>query len=418
MRLPRDDGPGGIAPTLLRAGYDGRGLAILGAPPAFIEPVHVGRPNIADTARLLARFKDVLESRWLTNRGPRVREFEAEIASRVGTRHCVAMCNATVALEIVTRALGMEGEVIVPSMTFVATAHSLQWQRITPVFCDIDASTHQIDWRRAEELITPRTTGIVAVHLWGRSCDVEDLEALAKRHRLALVFDAAHAFGCTHKGRPVGGFGNAEVFSFHATKVVNSFEGGAVTTNDDKLAEKLRLMQNFGFAGYDNVVHVGTNGKMTEIAAAMGLESIAAFEQFVAINRRNFAVYRDAFREMPGIRFFEYDEAEANNYHYVVIEVDPDVFGLNRDELLKVLHAENVLARRYFWPGVHRMEPYRSYFPNAGLLLPQTTRLLERVLVLPTGTAMGQVEVEACAGIVGRAGPLAAEVRAALVDRR
>src|SRR3954453_12703753 len=169
-------------------------LAIFGGTPAFSEKLHVGRPNIGDRDRLTERVNRILDSRWLTNGGPYEKEFEQRIANLVDVKHCVAMCNATVALEIAIRALGMTGEVIVPSFTFVATPHALQWQEITPVFCDIDPRTHNLDPRQVEKMITPRTTGIIGVHVWGRACDVDALEAIAARHKLKLLFDAAHAF--------------------------------------------------------------------------------------------------------------------------------------------------------------------------------------------------------------------------------
>ena len=370
-------------------------LALFGAPPAFAERLHVGRPNIGNRARLMERFDDLLDRRWLTNDGPYVLEFERRIAELLGVRHVVAMCNATVALEIAIRALGLTGEVIVPSFTFVATAHALQWQQITPVFCDVGARTHNIDPARIEELVTPRTTGIIGVHLWGRPADAEALGEIADRRRLRLLFDAAHAFGCTHGGRMIGALGDAEVFSFHATKFLNSGEGGAVTTDDDDLAARMRLMRNFGFAGYDEVVYVGTNRKMSELSAAMGLTSLDAMDEFIAVNRANHAAYADALAGIPGVTLIRYDERERSNHQYVVLEVEEAEAGLTRDELHQVLQAEQVMARRYFYPGCHRMEPYRSYFPQAGLVLPETERLTRRVLTLPTGTAVD-------AEIVGR----------------
>jgi dTDP-4-amino-4,6-dideoxygalactose transaminase len=223
-------------------------LAAFGGPPEFAQKLHVGRPNVGDRDAFMRRVERILDARWFTNYGDCVQELEERLARYLGVRHCVTVCNATVGLEIVARALGFEGEVIVPSLTFVATAHALQWQQIRPVFCDIDPRTHCIDPDQVERLVTPRTTGIVGVHLWGRSCDVDGLQAVADRHGLGLMFDAAHAFGCTYKGRMIGGFGRAEVFSFHATKFFNTFEGGAITTDDDDLAARLRLMTNFGFA--------------------------------------------------------------------------------------------------------------------------------------------------------------------------
>jgi len=363
-------------------------LAVFGGSPAFAEALHVGRPNIADRERLLARINEVLDRRWLTNNGPLVQEFEARVAEREGVRHCIAMCNGTVGLEIAVRAAGLSGEVIVPSLTFVATAHALEWQQITPVFCDVDPKTYTLDPRQVEARITPKTTGIIGVHLWGRPCDVEALARVAAEHRLRLLYDAAHVFDTTCLGRAIGGYGDAAVFSFHATKFFNTFEGGAVVTNDDELARTMRLMKNFGFAGYDNVIHVGTNGKMSELSAATGLTGLETLQEVVTVNRENFHAYQDALAGIPGITLLDYDERERCNFQYVVLDVDPRAASITRDDLVTVFWAENVLARRYFYPGCHRMEPYRTRFPDAGRHLPATERLVERTLTLPTGTAL------------------------------
>jgi dTDP-4-amino-4,6-dideoxygalactose transaminase len=394
-----------------------RGLAVCGGVPAFSEPLHVGRPNLGDRKRFLTRVENLLDRRWLTNDGPFVKEFEQRIQDLVGVRHCVAMCNGTVALEIAIRALELKGEVIVPSYTFVATAHALQWQEITPVFADISPGTYNIDPGAIERLVTPRTTGVVGVHVWGRPCDTTAIHAVAKRRGLKEMYDAAHAFGCSRDGQMVGSFGQCEVFSFHATKFLNSFEGGAVVTNDDTLAAKMRLMRNFGFAGYDQVVCLGTNGKMAEICAAMGLTTLEAVDDLVAATRQNYEVYRESLAGLPGISVIAYDDAERNNYQYVVVEVDPGAAPLNRDELVAVLHAENVLARRYFWPGCHRMEPYRSLQPNAGLLLPETERVAPRVIVLPTGEDVAEDMVRTVCEIVRTAFLNAPEVRRFLDER-
>lgn len=375
-------------------------LAIFGGAPTFCEKLHVGRPNIGDRRRLLERFNDLLDRRWLTNDGPLVQEFEQRVAELVGVRHCIAICNATIALEIAIRALGLTGEVIVPSFTFVATAHALQWQEITPVFCDVNPHTHNLDPEQVVELITPRTSGIIGVHVWGRACEVEALSEIAQAHGLKLLFDAAHAFACTHNGTMLGNFGDAEVFSFHATKFLNTFEGGAVVTNDDELATKIRLMKNFGFVDYDDVRHIGTNGKMTEISAAMGLTSLESMDEFIGRNRQNYHFYREALSGLPGVEIIVYNEQEKNNYQYVVLEIDAQTAGLDRDRLVQVLHAENVLARRYFYPGCHRMEPYRTLYPQARSMLPQTERLAKRVMSLPNGTSVGQPEIERIARLI------------------
>jgi dTDP-4-amino-4,6-dideoxygalactose transaminase len=392
-------------------------LAVFGGTPAFDRKLHVGQPNVGDRAHFMQRVERILDSRWFTNNGVNVQELEAELARFLGVKHCIAVCNATIGLEIAIRALPMSGEVIVPSMTFIATAHALQWQQITPVFCDIDPATHLIDPTLVEGLITERTTGILGVHVWGSPCDVEALQAIAQRHRLHLMFDAAHAFGCSHRGRLIGGFGDAEVFSFHATKFFNSFEGGAVTTNDDAIAQRVRLMTNFGFAGYDNVVHIGTNGKMSEVSAAMGLTSLRSVPEFVEVNRRNYRVYRECLAAIPGMRLFPYDEAERNNFQYVVVEYTPAAGGPTRDDLVRALWAENVMARKYFWPGCHRMEPYRTLYPEAAQRLPHTEAVAARLLILPTGTGVSPSEVAQLCELIARMvaqGPALRERLAAL----
>lgn len=393
-------------------------LAIFGCSPAFPEKLHVGRPNIGNRQRLLERINDLLDRRWLSNNGLYVQEFEQRLADFTGTKHCIAMCNATVALEIVIRSLGLTGEVIVPSFTFIATAHALQWQEITPVFCDVDPQTHNLDPRMVERMITPRTTGILGVHVWGRPCNVEALTDIAQRHNLKLAFDAAHALGCSYKDRMIGNFGEAEVFSFHATKFLNTFEGGAVVTNNDELAAKIRLMKNFGFgSGYDNVIYIGTNGKMDEASAAMGVTGLESIEDFIAVNYRNYKQYKAELENLPGVQLINYNESERNNYQYIILEIDEEKAGINRDELVQLLQAENIIARRYFYPGCHQMEPYRSYFPNANLLLPETEKLTQKVMSLPTGTALTEEAVSKICEIIRFCVKESSEIRSLMQEK-
>ncbi|MEO7839399.1 MAG: aminotransferase class I/II-fold pyridoxal phosphate-dependent enzyme [Anaerolineales bacterium] len=368
-------------------------LALFGGQPMFNDVLHVGRPNIGDRQQLLNRINDMLDRRWLSNNGPFVQELEEKLAAYLGVAHCIAICNATIALEIAARALGLTGEVIIPSFTFVASAHALQWQHITPVFCDVDPLTHNIDPLKVESLITARTSGIMGVHVWGRACAIETLDEIAQKHKLKLLFDAAHALSSTHRGRMIGGFGDAEVFSFHATKFFNSFEGGAVTTNNDDLARKMRRVRNFGFAGLDNVVDIGTNGKMSEVSAAMGLTSLESLDEIIGVNYNNYLAYSRELDGIPGVHLIQYAENEKNGYQYIVMEIDEDVAGISRDLLVEILHAENIRARRYFYPGCHQMEPYRSSFPNTGDVLPETEKLTLKVLQLPTGTAVGEEQI-------------------------
>ncbi len=375
-------------------------LALLGGEKSFTEHLHVGRPNIGDEDKLFEYLKEIIDNKWLTNNGPFVQKFEKQLSEMLGVRHCIAMCNATIALEITIRGLDMHGEVIVPAFTFIATAHALQWQEITPVFCDTDPETHTIDSRQIEKLLTPRTTGIIGVHVWGRPCNIEALTDIARQYNLKIIFDASHAFGCTYKGNYIGTYGNAEIFSFHATKFLNTFEGGLVSTNDDDLAAKIRLMKNFGFTGYDKVDYIGTNGKMNEFCAAVGLTSLSCMDDFIEMNYQNYKHYRDALKGVPGLKIINYDESQKCNYQYIVLEIDESVTNISRDQLQRILQAENILARRYFYPGCHRMEPYKSYFPHAKLLLQETEKLVDRVLLLPTGTSVTTEDINKICQII------------------
>lgn len=375
-------------------------FAVFGGEASFDQPLHVGRPNIGNKERLLQRLTEVVDRRWLTNSGPCVEEFEQQLRQLLGVGHCDSMCNGTDGLQLAMRALEMHGEVIVPAFTFIATAHAVQWLGFTPVFCDVDCRTHTLDPARVEELITPRTSGILGVHLWGQPCDIEALAVIARRHGLKLLYDAAHAFNCSWRGRMIGNFGDAEVFSFHATKVFNTFEGGALATNNTELARRVQRMRNFGFAGLDLTDALGTNAKMSEASAVMGLTNLESLQDFIETNQRNYHAYRRGIEGIPGLRMLEYDASEKRNYQYIVLEVEDSEAVLSRDSLQEILWAENVLARRYFFPGCHRMQPYASTMPEIGSRLPITERLASRVLVLPTGTAVSAEQIEMICGIL------------------
>ncbi len=373
-------------------------LAIFGGTPLFDEPLHVGSPNLPPRDQLYSRIDRILDNRWLTNNGEMVQEFERRICELLGVRHCIATVNGTAGIEIAIRAAGLSGEIIVPSFTFVATAHAVEWLGLEAVFCDIDPATHNLDPSRVEELITDRTAAIMGVHVWGRPCDLDALAEIAARRRLHLLYDAAHAFGCSSEGgRHLGNFGDAEVFSFHATKFVNCFEGGAVVTNDDDYAERMRLARNFGFCGKDNVIALGINAKLSEVCAAMGLCSMDMMEDVIAANERNYADYRELLGGVPGIRFIDYDPGIRNNFQYAVAEVDADAFGLTRDELVTLLDAERIIARRYFYPGCHQLAPYAD---RRDWSLPHTEAVANCVVSLPNGLQTGADDVARVAGLI------------------
>ena len=241
---------------------------------------------------------------------------------------------------------------------------------------------------------------MVGVHLWGETCDINRLESLASRHGLALIFDAAHAFACSHRSRPVGSHGLAEVFSFHATKFINTFEGGAICTDDDSLARKLRSMVNFGFGDGDTAIALGMNAKMSEASAAMGLANLHIMDDIIAHNRKNYETYRAILGNHPSLRMYPFDLAEQRNFQYIVFEVKDEQGVLTRDDLLKSLAAERIIARRYFSPGLHQHEPYRSERGQFKSLLEGTEELSRRVFLLPTGTTVSSEDAGMIAQVV------------------
>ena len=329
----------------------------------------MGCPNLGDKRVFLAWVDKIWKSKRLSNDGPIVKEFEKQVQQFLGVKHAVAVCNATTGLQILANAVfGDYSRVLVPSFTFAATVYALDWAGFVPDFVDIDPQTHNI--------IPPigLKHPVVATHVWGRPCDIEMLENVTR----PVIYDAAHAFGCSYKGIKIGNFGDGEVFSFHATKFVNSFEGGMITTNNDETAEKCRLLRNFGFEGYDNSTIVGINGKMSEIHAAMGLCSLAKYDQFVECNHNNYHEYIDKLYDIGGLNIVRQYDSDTPNYQYMVLEVKR-----NRDRILNALWAEGIYARRYFYPGVHRMAHYKA----KNISLPNTEALAERVLVLPSGVS-------------------------------
>jgi len=375
-------------------------LAIFGADPAFSQYKMVGVPNIGNRGLLFSYINDILDRKWLTNNGKYVKELEEKIRVMLGVKHAIAVANGTVGLEIAIRATGMTSEVIVPSFTFVATAHALSWQGIIPKFSDINRNTYTLDEEGIEKNITEKTRGIIGVHVYGQPCNIDQISQIAREHNLSLIFDAAHAFGNSYKGRPIGNFGDAEIFSFHGTKFFNTFEGGAIVTNDDDIAEKCEYMRNFGLGNGEVSKYPGTNGKMNEVSAAMGLVNLESIDEFVKINKRNHMTYRRELEGIQGINLLEYDEREKCNYQYAVIMIDENSAGLNRDDIMRVLKAEGVQTRRYFFPGVHKMEPYKTMFPDMDKFLPITEMVTARVLALPTGTSVNDEEIEKISQII------------------
>lgn len=363
-------------------------------------PIHVGRPNIGDRALFDRLVDGIFERRRFSNNGELVQELERRLCAFLGVRHCVPVCNGTVGLQVAFHALELKGEAVTSPYTFVATPHSLMWSGVTPVFADVNPTTHNLDPEKVEEAIGERTCAIVGVHVWGRPCEIEALDAIGRRNGIPVIYDAAHAFASAHGASRVGNFGACEVFSFHATKFFNTFEGGAVATNDDALAEKIRRMINFGFAGLDSVVDLGTNGKLSEIHAAMGLAGLQRIDHTIRANRERHDFYRERLSGLGGVRFLDYDDVTENNYQYVVIEIGEDSPFGSRDEIHARLSEQGCLARKYFHPGCHRMEPYSTLRPRDRDRFPAADSLCRRVLVLPTGEATDFTDIDRICDII------------------
>lgn len=343
----------------------------------------VGVPNVVAIEEVLAGIRLALEQNQLTNNGPRIKEFEAALASYLGTKEFITVNNATNGLMAVAKALDLgvdpaKRHIILPSFTFCATVNAMVWMGLIPVFCDIDPNTYQLDRDQVRKLISPNVCAILGVHVYGLTADLDALQEIATGAGIPLFFDAAHAFGASFKSKKIGNYGCCEVFSFHATKAFNTFEGGGVATNDSRLADRLRKLNNFGFVGYDNIGDIGINSKMSEINAIQGLVMLKHYNSIVEHNKRNYDVYRGILGATRNIKFL--DHQEGSNFHYIVIELEsPEL----RDRLVDTMLEHNVTLRKYFSPGVHKMTPYQAGFKSVEL--PNTDFAADRVICLPSG---------------------------------
>lgn len=387
-------------------------LAILGAAPAFEQSLPVGQLYFPEWSAYEAAMRGIFERQYYTNQGPLTQQLEQVLQERLGVRHAICVTNATIGLLMAADALSLRGKVITPAFSFIATSQSLTWAGLEPLFCDVDPLTHQLDPARVEELLKDNdVSAILAVNLWGDVCAHDRLLQLAERRGVPLYYDSAHAFACAVQGRSVGNFGDLEVFSFHATKVLSAAEGGCVCTNDDELAARLRNIRSSYGAGHPVHVSRTANGRMSEAQAAIALLSLDNFAQTLERNREIFSAYRDALAGLPGLRLIEPQAVSVTNYQYVVCEIDAECFGLSRDELQAVLRAENVLARRYFSPGIHRCTPYDERYPQVAERLPVTEALCTKVLQLPIGQPIDVTGARLIGQIVRTAQEQAASIR-------
>lgn len=346
------------------------------------EPIYVTQPYLPSLAEFVPYLEKIWDNKVLTNGGPFHQQLEAALCKHLGVSHLSLFTNGTIALVTALQALGIQGEVITTPYSFVATAHSLKWNGIDPVFVDIDPQTLNMDPARIEAAITPRTTAIMPVHVYGHPCNVHEIDRIAKKHGLKVIYDAAHAFGVQDSQGSVLKHGDLSVLSFHATKVFNTFEGGAIISPDLATKQHIDHLKNFGFVDEVTVVESGINGKMSEINAAFGLLQLEHIDQALRKRQMLDMKYREALAHVSGIQCLADSGESVSNYAYFPILVD-EAYPLTRDALYEKLKANDVFARRYFYPLISEFPMYRNLASAKPENLPVATNIARRVLCLP-----------------------------------
>ena len=389
-------------------------MAILGNSPMFEHKVHINKPLLPDYDELAAPIREIFESRVLT-KGHRLQIFEQLVAEHLGVRNAVAVSSCTTGLMLAYQALGLTGAVIVPSFTFMATVSALVWAGLRPIFADVDSDTTNLNPAAAEAAITQEVSAIVAVHNSGNPADVDDLKAVAERHHLRLVFDAAHAFGSLYQGKPLGHHGDLSVFSLSPTKLLVAGEGGIIATNSDLLAERARIGREYGNHGDYDSAFPGFNARLPEFNALLGQFSLINLESSTRHRNRLAELYREELSRVPGLSFQKVRAGNRSSYKDFSIAVDPDAFGLTRNELAITLEAENIDTRKYYDPPVHRQSAYRQYAPSDDIL-PQTQVLSSRILSLPIWSDMESSIVSRICTAIQRAHEFAEDIRTSLTQ--
>ncbi|EMS69940.1 DegT/DnrJ/EryC1/StrS family aminotransferase [Ruminiclostridium cellobioparum] len=366
----------------------------------FKEPVFITKPLLPEIEELSAMLEAIWASNQLSNNGTMVKQLERELAGYLGSEQLSVFSNGTVALQIACRALRLSGEVITTPFTFAATVHSLMWSNIKPVFCDIEEDTFNINPDCIEALITQDTTAILPVHVFGRPCNVEKIQKIADKYGLKVLYDAAHTFGVKIDGKPVSAFGDVSMFSFHATKVYHTIEGGALTFNTPYLKERADLLRNFGILDTGTVMEPGTNGKLNEVQAAVGILLLKKVEAEIEGRKKVTELYRKYLDNIPGITVSSDVEGVTHNYPYFVIKIDRDEYGLSCDEVFSKLKEYNVISRRYFYPLCSNFQCYRDIPSAAASRLPIANKVADSVLSLPLHGRLPADHVEKICDII------------------
>lgn len=341
----------------------------------------VTRSSMPSLEEYYNEIKDIWDSHWLTNMGPKHDKFREELKEYLGVRNIELLVNGHMALELTLQAMNLQGEVITTPFTFASTTHAIVRNGLTPVFCDIDPVTYTIDANKIEALITDRTCAILPVHVYGNICDVEQIDRIAKKYELKVIYDAAHTFEETYKGQGIGNFGDASIFSFHATKVFHSIEGGAVCFQNENLGVLLRDLKNFGFHSEDEVAAVGANAKINEFSAAMGICNLRHVDEEIAKRKAVDTRYRERLNGIDGLLLNAEQDDVKRNYAYFPIFIEPEVFGAGRSEVAQKLAEHNIFTRKYFYPLTSTFSAFHGKY-NASQT-PVALHVSKRVLTLP-----------------------------------
>ncbi|MCR4738890.1 MAG: DegT/DnrJ/EryC1/StrS family aminotransferase [Lachnospiraceae bacterium] len=358
----------------------------------------VTRSSMPPYEEYMESVRDLWDSVWLTNMGKKHNELTERLKDYLKVENLSLFVNGHMALETVIGAMGLTGEVITTPFTFVSTVHAIVRNGLTPVFCDIEPDNYTMDPDRIEELITDKTSAIVPVHVYGNVCDVERIEKRAKKHGLRVIYDAAHVFGVTYKGRGIGSFGDASMFSFHATKVFNTIEGGAVATGDRALSEKLDMIRDFGIKDEEVIGYVGPNAKMNEFAAAMGLCNLNHTDLEIGKRKEVFDRYMDRLSEIKGLSLPKPQKDVKMNYAYFPVVFDEKVYGRTRDEVKDELERHNIFSRKYFYPLINEIECYRDRFAHGDTKTAK--RISDRVLTIPMYASLEKEDVDRICDVI------------------
>ncbi len=358
-----------------------------------MKPILVTQPSLPPLKEFTKSLEKIWESKWLTNNGQFHQEFEQKLAEHLGVKHISLFSNGTLALMTALQVLDIKGEVITTPYSFVATTHAMLWNKITPVFCDIDPIYGNLDVDKIESLITNKTTAIVPVHVYGNPVEVEKLDTLAKKYNLKVIYDAAHAFGVKKNGNSILNYGDLSVLSFHATKTFNTLEGGAIVCHDAATKLKIDQLKNFGFVNEVTVVAPGINAKMNELQAAFGLLQLKTIDSEIAKRKRVAGQYRKELKNIKGLNFLMDMEDIKHNYSYFPIFIGKE-FSLSRDKLYQKLKDHNIFGRRYFYPLISEFPMYKKYKSANTLNLPNALKIANEVICLPIYPSLSKNEIK------------------------